>query len=579
MIPRIKTGKSFKGAELYYLHDKSPNAGPKATTRERVAWTHTLNCVHDDPELALAEMRHTAFDQPYLKMVSGNRVDGRPTEKPVMTVALAWPPDQHPSRPEMIDAAQGFLTHMGWQEHQVVMVAHNDTRHPHVHLIINKVHHETGMTLDEAWSQKRSQEWGLKFEREQGQIYCLKRLDNQREQHRGRGKEQAFAHYGDWRTANQEMNREGLFAPENNELATSAEWVSLKKEQRDERTAFWKKNSELFKHLRKEAYAEVKEEFAAQWHDYEKTAAATTLAIKERQSETNRLCKYYTRQMRTMTGGPVNSSHIEGVKKARAAQDAYAKEMRAALKQQRDDIKTVMRERFEQLSGEALTHLKDDRAKAYQHLLARQRDDKRELRQDQAQARRRYDLLAHYGRSRANDNQPGKTPARQAANSNRPPHIRTAEIVHDLSPACQRTRQEVQTYIRRVRAEQRMPEAGPPHEKTDGMSLAEQLKRAGYEVGQRSTGDAREAGHERGLEHRGEAQERHERSGSERHDRDTAAAVPHDREGIPFAEQMRRAALETERERHREKDDRQVLRDGHRDSRSSGRDRGGGRER
>jgi hypothetical protein len=527
VIPRIRTGKSFKGAELYYLHDKSPENGPKATTRERVAWTHTLNCVHDDPELAFKEMRCTSFDQPYLKMVSGNRVDGRPTEKPVMTVALAWPPDQHPSRPEMIEAAQGFLNHMGWQEHQTVLVAHNDTKHAHVHLIINKVHHETGMTLDEAWSQKRSQEWGLKFERDQGQIYCLKRLDKEREPRRGRDKEQAFAHYGEWRTANHEMNREGLYAPENTELATSAEWVSLKKEQRDERIAFWNKNSDLFKHLRKEAYAEVKEEFAEQWHDYQKTAAATTLAIKERQAETNRLCKYYTRQMRSLTGGPVNPSQIEGVKKARAAQDAYAKEMKAALKEQRDAIKTAMRERFELLSGDALTQLKDDRAKAYQQLLVRQRDDKRELRQDQAQGRRRYDLLANYGRGTANDNrQQESSHNRQAANTNAP-FMRTAQIVRDLGPEQQRTRQEVRPYI------------------------------------------------ERALEPRGDVQERHERPSQQ----DTVPAIRKKSDGIPMAEQIRRAALEVERDKRREKSEWRVHRLGEGDHQQTGRDRGGGRER
>ena len=184
MIPRIKTGKSFKGAGLYYLHDKSPEKGAKLYTTDRVAWTHTLNCLHDDPGLALREMQHTCMDQSFLKMVSGNRTDGRPTEKTVMTVALAWHPDQDPTKAQMIDAAVDYLTHMGWQEHQVLMVAHDDTRHAHVHLIINKVHPETGKTLDADWYKNRSQEWGLKFEREQGQIYCLKRLDNEQEHER-----------------------------------------------------------------------------------------------------------------------------------------------------------------------------------------------------------------------------------------------------------------------------------------------------------------------------------------------------------------------------------------------------------
>ncbi len=43
MIPRIADrGHSFKGAGLYYLHDK------KAKTKERVAWTHTHNVGTND---------------------------------------------------------------------------------------------------------------------------------------------------------------------------------------------------------------------------------------------------------------------------------------------------------------------------------------------------------------------------------------------------------------------------------------------------------------------------------------------------------------------------------------------------
>ena len=170
MIPRIQTGKSFKGAALYYLHDKSPENGPKATTSERVDWTYTLNCLHDDPEKAIEEMQQTCLDQTRLKREAEKPLRGRPLEKPVMTVALAWHPEMQPDQREMIKAAQDFLNLMEWNEHQVLMVAHNDTKHRHVHLIINKVHPETGMTLNAGWYKKRSRDWALKFEREQGKI-------------------------------------------------------------------------------------------------------------------------------------------------------------------------------------------------------------------------------------------------------------------------------------------------------------------------------------------------------------------------------------------------------------------------
>src|ERR1043165_6486956 len=129
MIPRIQTGTSFKGAELYYLHDKRAEGEAVRDTKERVAWTYAINTLENEPEAVLAEMRHTAFDQFLLKLESGNRIDGRPCERPVMTVALSWAPDETLTREEMIAAGRSFLQHMKWQDLQVLFVGHNDTKH------------------------------------------------------------------------------------------------------------------------------------------------------------------------------------------------------------------------------------------------------------------------------------------------------------------------------------------------------------------------------------------------------------------------------------------------------------------
>src|SRR5699024_12371386 len=40
--------------------------------------------------------------------------------------------------------AEGYLGHMGLEEHQALVVAHNDTAHPHVHIAVNRVHPERG---------------------------------------------------------------------------------------------------------------------------------------------------------------------------------------------------------------------------------------------------------------------------------------------------------------------------------------------------------------------------------------------------------------------------------------------------
>jgi relaxase-like protein len=61
---------------------------------------------------------------------------------------------------------------MGWAEHQAVYVAHNDTRHPHLHLIINRVHPDSGRTLNDWQERKRAQKWAHAYEQQQGTVLC-----------------------------------------------------------------------------------------------------------------------------------------------------------------------------------------------------------------------------------------------------------------------------------------------------------------------------------------------------------------------------------------------------------------------
>ena len=43
--------------------------------------------------------------------------------------------------------------------------------------MLNRIHPETGLVLDDRLDYKRSQEWALEYEKEMGRIWCEKRLD------------------------------------------------------------------------------------------------------------------------------------------------------------------------------------------------------------------------------------------------------------------------------------------------------------------------------------------------------------------------------------------------------------------
>lgn len=431
MIPRIKTGKSFKGAALYYLHDKHDGeSGAKPTTSERVGFTHTINCFNDDAQEALREMRDTFFMQDWLRQQSGHAT-GRRIKNAVMTVSLSWPKDQSPDRAEMMEAVYRYLEHMKWLDHQAVVIQHTDTQHPHLHMIINRVHHETGMAIDDNWSKLRSSEWALEWEQAHGKIYCEERLKRHRDRGDGfaheAGQKRAARHYADWKAANDEMNKEGIFALSPEE-ARAAEWASLKNDQKMERMDFWQQTSRERRELRDAIYTYVKSEMAPAWQHHMQEQAKAFAETQKRAEEISdsihdlhKEARRYQRHMRQVMGHRVEKpadfeDRVAALKEQRRTLWADHK---AEWKEKRDALKAEMKSRIEELSAPALEAYKHDRDAQYEELLARQREGKAELREDQKDGRPRLDLLSAYQRPTANENTNPKAPC--GANDNSDP--------------------------------------------------------------------------------------------------------------------------------------------------------------
>jgi hypothetical protein len=56
---------------------------------------------------------------------------------------LAWPPGERPTQQQWTDCALHTLRELGYQDHQYMIVAHDDKKHFHIHIMLNKVHPET----------------------------------------------------------------------------------------------------------------------------------------------------------------------------------------------------------------------------------------------------------------------------------------------------------------------------------------------------------------------------------------------------------------------------------------------------
>lgn len=182
MIPRLSErsertdgrGRSFRDLSAYLFNGELDKPDPA-----RAQWAETINCHCSDPSQAWAEMAWTWQHAGELKTAAGVRRGGQKNEFPVWHVSLNWRDDQAPDRTAMMHAARGVLRKFGLEDHQALIVAHNDTGHAHVHLMVNTVNPHNGKTVDVSRSTMyRLSAWALEYEREHGAILCQQRADN-----------------------------------------------------------------------------------------------------------------------------------------------------------------------------------------------------------------------------------------------------------------------------------------------------------------------------------------------------------------------------------------------------------------
>jgi len=330
MIVKISSsGASFKGLSTYLTHD------PNANTAERVAWTHTHNLANDHVPSAVDEMVWTARNAELLKQEAGVRAGGRVTENPVKHMSLNWAPDDSPSPEHMIKTSEKFLRHMGWNEHQAVFVAHDDKSYRHVHIMLNAVHPETGLCLNDSFEQRRAQAWALDYEREQGRIHCEQRLKNpeERENNPPRNIWMAFQqNEKEFQRAEKMLHEKEEIRVDELKNNRNSEWNILKEMQQVERKDFFAQGKSEFSNLRTSIYREVREDFRERWADYYK-------AVKN---------------------GTEDDRQILANVKAQLTAD-----QKAVLEPRRD---------------EACKELRESRDERYRDILGHQREDRAELR-------------------------------------------------------------------------------------------------------------------------------------------------------------------------------------------------------
>lgn len=186
-VVHTKQGKSFMGLVSYLLEGEKGDENP-----DRVAWTATRNLATGRPRMAARVMAATAMDQSRLKQEAGISNRGRKSSNHVLhyTLSPAAELGRKLTREEWHEAIDGSLAAIGEKagqkggrkgkkgrtavrdqfaaEHQVLIVAHQDTDEPHVHIVVNRVHPEHGVMLPSSDDYLKLSRWAQEFQRQHG---------------------------------------------------------------------------------------------------------------------------------------------------------------------------------------------------------------------------------------------------------------------------------------------------------------------------------------------------------------------------------------------------------------------------
>ena len=166
-----KQPSAFKSSALY-LAGQTRGQSP-----DRVAWFETRNLETDDPEAAAAVMGATAAQNLRCK-------------KPTYHFVLSFDPkDAKRGKvpPEVMrEIADEAVNRLGLREHQMLIYAHKDTDHPHMHFLVNRIHPETGKAFDRHNDGRKlaglcrdiARERGLNIPRDRERIREKERVDD-----------------------------------------------------------------------------------------------------------------------------------------------------------------------------------------------------------------------------------------------------------------------------------------------------------------------------------------------------------------------------------------------------------------
>jgi hypothetical protein len=150
VIGKLTLGKSFKFCGEYMLTGKD-----RVHPDQRVSWIECHNLPTERMEVAVRLMAATSRRS-------------RRTKLPVLQLSVSFAPGDPVDSAMIKRVLQRTLRDVGLDEHEAILLEHHDTAVPHGHVIVNRVHPETGRAWKGSFSKTRIEASLRRQEQEEG---------------------------------------------------------------------------------------------------------------------------------------------------------------------------------------------------------------------------------------------------------------------------------------------------------------------------------------------------------------------------------------------------------------------------
>lgn len=160
MVGKTKTGKGFRGILYYCLQEKK------------------------NPEILFQNNLIGSFPRELLREFLAVREENIFISKPVWHTSLSFSNEDGISHQRMLEIALRFMEKAGFSmdNHQFLVVKHNDKKHSHCHIIANRVGFD-GKAVSDYYFKSKTVKWSKELEREFN-LVCVQKIANTRKEKR-----------------------------------------------------------------------------------------------------------------------------------------------------------------------------------------------------------------------------------------------------------------------------------------------------------------------------------------------------------------------------------------------------------